>query len=156
MSPDKLSEKRNEWAWIAQSKAQFGPARYSENWARKSSRQSKCAFCFSSGSRIVSPWYNYHAPLTSNPDKTPGIVVRFARQSIRDDWFSNRHKLSVANSDVRIQENLNMQRQQLLWEAKQWPREHDFHFVWHNGGKVLARWREGESVVIRSRSDLTA
>ncbi|KAH9380087.1 hypothetical protein HPB48_009916 [Haemaphysalis longicornis] len=95
--------------------------------------------------------------LPSKPDKTPGIIVRFTRQTVRDKWLQNKKKLVEAKSDVFIQENLTKQTRTLLWETKKWAEEKGFRFVWHSYGKVLVRRCEGErAVVVRSRNDLSA
>lgn len=95
--------------------------------------------------------------LPSKPDKTPGIIVRFARQAVRDDWFNNRKKLKEAhkNENVYIQENLTKQTRTLLWEAKQWALDKNYRFVWQSGGKVLIRKKEGDTaVVVKSKNHL--
>lgn len=95
--------------------------------------------------------------LPSKPDKTPGVIVRFTRQAVRDDWFEARKKLKAADSAVYIQENLTKQTRKLLWETKQWARENNFRFVWHSNGRVLVRRREGDkTIVIKSQRSLEA
>lgn len=93
--------------------------------------------------------------LPSKPDKTPGVIVRFTRQAVRDNWFEARKKLKTADSDVYIQENLTKQTRKLLWETKQWARESNFQFVWHSNGKVLVRRTEGDkAIVVKSQRSL--
>ncbi|KAH9359805.1 hypothetical protein HPB48_015818 [Haemaphysalis longicornis] len=77
--------------------------------------------------------------LPSNSDKIAAIIVRFARRSVRDDWYDARKKLTEAKSLVYIQENLTKQSRTLLWETKQWANENHFRFVWHRKGKTLVR-----------------
>lgn len=93
--------------------------------------------------------------LPSKPDKTPGVIVRFTRQAVRDDWLEARKKLKEADAEVYIQENLTKQTRNLLWETKQWARESNFKFVWHSNGKVLVRRKEGDkAIVVKSQKCL--
>lgn len=93
--------------------------------------------------------------LPSKPDKTPAVIVRFARQATRNAWFEARKKHRETESDVYIQANMTKQTRTLLWETKQWAQERNFRFVWHNNGKVLIRRNEGDrAIVVRSKHDL--
>lgn len=98
--------------------------------------------------------------LPARPDKLPGIIVRFAQQSIRDKWWESRRVLRRGNGDSRrdmlfIQENLTKQNRALLWTTKEWARNKDYRFVWHSGGKILVRKKEGErAIVVKCEADL--
>ncbi|KAH8033190.1 hypothetical protein HPB51_008075 [Rhipicephalus microplus] len=86
--------------------------------------------------------------------KTPGIIVRYVRQSVRDEWLHNRSKLREKKSNLFIQENLTSQSRQLLREAKEWARENRYKYAWHKNGKILLRKSDGDSVlVVRHRTD---
>lgn len=86
--------------------------------------------------------------------KTPGIIVRYVRQSVRDEWLHNRSKLREKKSSLFIQENLTSQSRQLLREAKEWARENRYKYAWHKNGKILLRKSDGDSVlVVRHRTD---
>lgn len=86
--------------------------------------------------------------------KTPGIIVRYIRQSVRDEWLHNRSKLREKKSNLFIQENLTSQSRQLLREAKEWAKENGYKYAWHKNGKILLRKGDGDSVlVVRHRSD---
>ncbi|KAH8008648.1 hypothetical protein HPB51_000417 [Rhipicephalus microplus] len=92
--------------------------------------------------------------LPAKPNKTPGIIVRFAQQSIRDKWLGRRKALRDA-SNVSITENMTQQNRELLRNAKDWAQNNGYRFSWHCNGKILVRKREGDSaVVIRRLGDL--
>lgn len=91
--------------------------------------------------------------LPSKAERTPGIIVRFSQQSVRDSWLHSRKKLRDTKSEVMIQENLTKQTRTLLREAKQWARENDVRFVWCANGKVLMRRRDGFPAVLVKRKE---
>lgn len=94
--------------------------------------------------------------LSAKPGKTPGIIVRFSRNDVRDEWFAKRLKLRTAESPVFLQENLTKHCRLLLFEAKKWAREQGFQFAWHRNGKILVRRKDGDPArLIRSVGDLT-
>lgn len=86
--------------------------------------------------------------------RIPGIIVRYLRQSVRDQWLDSRSKLREKKSKVFFQENMTSYNRQLLREAKDWAKVNGYKFVWHRNGKILLRKTEGDSViVVRHRSD---
>ncbi|KAH6937632.1 hypothetical protein HPB50_002547 [Hyalomma asiaticum] len=84
--------------------------------------------------------------------KTPGIIVRYVRQSIRDEWLRNRSKLREKKSNLFIQENFTSQSRQLLREAKEWAKENKYKYAWHKNEKILLRKSDGESVLVARHS----
>lgn len=93
--------------------------------------------------------------LPSRADKIPGIIVRFAHQTTRDEWLSKRQILRKSKDDAYIQENLAKQDRALLWETKEWAKTTNYRYVWYNNGHVLVRKKDRELVhVIRSVDDL--
>lgn len=93
--------------------------------------------------------------LPSKPDKTPGIIVRFANQGTRDKWLEGRRKLTRGQNSVYLQENLTTSDKALLWMTKEWAKANGYRYVWFRSGKVFIRKGEGEqALVIRSKSDL--
>lgn len=91
------------------------------------------------------------------PDKVPGIVVRFARQSVRDKWLDCRRKLRRSETAVHIMENLTKQNKTLLWLVKEWAKSSQYQYTWHRDGKIFVRKRDGErAIVVRCEDDLTA
>lgn len=93
----------------------------------------------------------HHRP--SKADMTPGIIVRFSRQSVRDSCLHSSKKLRDAKSEMMIQENLTKQTRTLLWEAKQWVRENDVCVVWCANAKVLMRRKDGFPAVLAKRRE---
>lgn len=61
--------------------------------------------------------------LPARPGNIPGVIVRFIRQTTRDQWFENIHKLKVNNSSVFILENLTSRNKHLLGMVKEWAKE---------------------------------
>lgn len=82
--------------------------------------------------------------LPAKPGRVPGIILRFARQDTREEWFEKRRALSTHSSQVYIQENLTKHSRELLFEAKKWAKEHDFQYVWHRNARIFLRRRDGE------------
>lgn len=94
--------------------------------------------------------------LASRPDKTPGIIVRFASQATRDLWLDKRANLNRARSKVYISENLTQQEKSLLWETKEWAKAKRYQFVWYRNGKVFVREKDGaRSYLIATKDDLS-
>lgn len=63
--------------------------------------------------------------LSARQDKVPGIIIRFARQSVRETWFERRRTLAhksvsdgASQGDVLILENLTKQNRALLYDTK--------------------------------------
>lgn len=93
--------------------------------------------------------------LPTRPNKTPGIIVRFFRQSTRDTWLEKRKALRNNSSTVSITENMTKHNRELLRLTKEWAESNDYRFSWHCNGKVLVRKSElANAVVIRSAADL--
>lgn len=94
--------------------------------------------------------------LPSRPDKIPGIIVRFARQSSRELWLEQRKKLKGIKPYVYIQENMTKRNRELLSAAKEWSNTSQYKYVWHRNGSVLVRKADGERAhVVRCRDDLS-
>lgn len=93
--------------------------------------------------------------LPARPDKPPGIIIRFTRQSVRDNWFGKKRNLKPAETTAHIQENMTRQSKALLWSAKQWAREHNFKYVWHRNGAIFVRKTDGErALLVKSENEL--
>lgn len=93
--------------------------------------------------------------LPARPNKTPGIVVRFTRQALRDKWLDSRRKLKRSETTVHILENLTKHNRALLWSARQWARNKQYRYVWHRDGKVFVRRSDGErAFLIKCEEDL--
>lgn len=82
--------------------------------------------------------------LPSKPGKIPGIILRFARQDMCEEWFEKRHGLSTLPSQVYIQENLTKHSRDLVFEVKKLSKEHDFQYVWHRNARIFVRCRDRE------------
>lgn len=94
--------------------------------------------------------------LPSRLDKVPTIIIRFARQSVRDQWLQNKKKLSGTKPDVFIAENMTKQNRALFWVAKDWAKTSEFRYVWHRNGSILVRKRDGEQAyVVKNEGDLS-
>lgn len=78
----------------------------------------------------------------------PGVIVKFTRQSVRDQWLENKRKLKRNEKTFYLQENMTRHNRALLYAAKIWAREKNYHFVWHKNGSILARKRDGNRVVV--------
>lgn len=93
--------------------------------------------------------------LPSRPEKTPGIIVRFANQEMRDKLLEKRHELKKAAPQVFVQENLTKHARALLFEAKRWAKDHNFEYTWHRNGRILVRRKDGEKAwLIKNSGDL--
>lgn len=93
--------------------------------------------------------------LPSKVGKIPGIIVRFARLSLRDKWLEARKALKKAKSPVLITENMTKHNRDLLRFTREWAMENRYRFSWHANGKVFVRRSEGEhAIVIRCQDDL--
>lgn len=87
--------------------------------------------------------------------KIPGIIVRFARLSLRDKWLEARKALKTAKSPVSITENMTKHNRDLLRLTREWAMANRYSFSWHANGKVFVRRSEGDpAIVIRRQDDL--
>ncbi|XP_077496226.1 uncharacterized protein LOC144114486 [Amblyomma americanum] len=93
--------------------------------------------------------------LPAKPGKTRGVIVRFAKQEVRDAWLAKRQALRDDNTGKYMCENMTRYTRTLLTVAKEWAKESGYAFVWHVNGKVLVRKQAGaRAVVIRDKDDL--
>lgn len=94
--------------------------------------------------------------LPVKPDKTPGIIIHYNRQSDRDLWFAARQKLRAAKHQASILENMTTRNRYLLRKTKDWATENGFHFAWHSNGKILLRKKEADrAVAVTSEAHLS-
>lgn len=94
--------------------------------------------------------------LPAKPGYTKAVIVRFARQDLRDAWLEKRKALRDSEGKRYITENMTKRSKALLVAVKAWAKSHDYDFAWHSNGKVLVRRRPGDSaVVIKCESDLS-
>lgn len=93
--------------------------------------------------------------LPSNPNRVPGVIVRFSRQTTRDRWLASKSNLRRTETTIYVQENMTRQNRALLSATKTWAREHGYQFAWHKNGKILVRKKAGDrAVVIESEGKL--
>lgn len=96
----------------------------------------------------------YHR-LPAKANKTPGIIIRFQSQKLRDMWLKKRRLMREKDAKVYFSENLTRRARALLWTAKQWARDNGFRYVWYANGKILIRRKDGEpSRVVNDASQL--
>lgn len=88
-------------------------------------------------------------------DKTPGIIVRFTRQAVRDSWLNKRNKLKDSHPRMFIQENLTRHNRELLQATKNWAKASGFKYAWYTHGKVLLRRSDGANAIhVKCSEDL--
>lgn len=93
--------------------------------------------------------------LPTKPDKVPGIIIRFTKQSMRDAWLKEKEKLKGSEPCIFLQENLTRQNRELLRAAKERAKEKDYCFAWHKHGKILVRKDDGTRIIrIKAMTDL--
>lgn len=85
--------------------------------------------------------------LPSKQNKTPGIIIRSAQQSVRDLWLEARKELRNSSSNALITESMTNQNRELLRHARDWAKNNDYKFSWHCNGKILIRRKEGDSAI---------
>ncbi|KAH6943390.1 hypothetical protein HPB50_020887 [Hyalomma asiaticum] len=61
-------------------------------------------------------------------DKAPGIIVHFAKQSVREEFLSKRHVLKESKQQCYILENLTKANRILLGQTKAWAKDHGYSF----------------------------
>lgn len=98
--------------------------------------------------------------LRSRQDDSPGpLLVRFTRQSTRDEWvqrrrvmrdFSTRHLGWQENDShkIFIGEAMSGTNKLLYWLARQKRTAGKIKYVWFSGGKVKCRREDGQQVVV--------
>uniref|UniRef100_A0A6M2D2E2 Putative crack-1 is transposable element n=2 Tax=Rhipicephalus microplus TaxID=6941 RepID=A0A6M2D2E2_RHIMP len=87
--------------------------------------------------------------------KVPGIIVRFTKQAIRDQWIRNKKNLKDSHPPIFMQENLTRRNRELLQATKECAKDKGYKFVWYLNGKVLVRKSEGVNAVhVKGKSDL--
>lgn len=92
--------------------------------------------------------------LPARPEKIPGIIVRFAKQATREQWFDKRKTLNRTDEDGYILENMTKQNRALLWSAREWARQSNYRYCWHRNGKIFLRRKDGDGVIlIKSEAD---
>lgn len=95
--------------------------------------------------------------LSARPGKERGLIIRFARQELRDAWLEKRKVLRERREGISITENMTNHARILLNYAKAWAEGVGYAFAWHSNGKILVRKRSGDpSIVITSEDDLHA
>lgn len=95
--------------------------------------------------------------LNARPGKERGLIVRFARQELRDAWLEKRKVLRERQEPISISENMTNHARTLLTYARAWAQDAGYAFVWHANGKVLIRKKTGDpSIVVTSEADLSA
>lgn len=93
--------------------------------------------------------------LPARPEKTPGIIARFTRQTTRDSWLKAKNKLRNEEPPIFIQENMTRQNRDLLRTVKEWTKDSGYRFAWHTDGKILIRKDEGTRILrVKSANDL--
>lgn len=93
--------------------------------------------------------------LPAKPNKVPGVIIKFTRQVVRDQWLEKKYKLKRNETSIYLQENLTRQNRALLYATKTWARENNYQYVWHKNGSILTRKRDGDRArVIRNEEDL--
>lgn len=93
--------------------------------------------------------------LPARPGRTRGIIVRFARQELRDTWLAKRGVLRNSEDRVFICENMTSRSRGLLSAAKQWLKQSGYKYAWHANGKILVRRATGDSAtIIKCEDDL--
>lgn len=93
--------------------------------------------------------------LPAKPNKVPGIIIKFTRQIVRDQWLEKKRRLNRNETTIYLQENLTRYNRALLYTTKTWARENSYQFVWHKNGTIFARKRDGDrALVIRREEDL--
>lgn len=86
--------------------------------------------------------------LPARRDKIPGIICCFAKRADRENWWENRKKLVRSDESPFILENVTRRARALLFEAKNWAKEANFKYVWHNNGRVLVRKADRDKVAV--------
>lgn len=93
--------------------------------------------------------------LPAAKDKVPGVIVRFAKQAIRDSFLEKRNELRKSEDPCHILENLTKKNRLLLGTTKVWAKNHGYKYVWHKNGKVYVRQKDGEKAIrVRNESEL--
>ncbi|CAN7994975.1 unnamed protein product [Ixodes pacificus] len=93
--------------------------------------------------------------LPARPGRTRGIIVRFARQELRDTWLAKRGVLRNSEHRVFICENMTSRSRGLLSAAKEWLKQSGYKYAWHANGKILVRRATGDSAtIIKCEDDL--
>lgn len=95
--------------------------------------------------------------LNARPGKERGVIVRFARQKLRDAWLEKRKVLRERQEPISFTENMTNHARTLLTYTKAWAQEAGYAFAWHSNGKVLIRKKTGDPpIVVTSEADLSA
>lgn len=93
--------------------------------------------------------------LPCKADKIPGVIIRFARQSVKELWLEKRKLLATIQTGLYMSENLTAHNRTLLKTAKDWAHDNQFLFAWHRNGKVFVRKEEGDRAhLIKCVADL--
>lgn len=83
----------------------------------------------------------------------PTVLVQFYSKTTRDIWLKNGRKAKL--NKILFFENMCPYYRSLHKEAKNRATTHKYEFVWFSGGRVLARKKENDNIiVIRSKDDL--
>lgn len=93
--------------------------------------------------------------LPAKSGKIPGIIVRFEKQTVRDQWLQKKQELKEKGKGIYLCENMTRRNRSLLYAVKDWAKINNYRFVWHSNGKILIRRKEGDSAyVIKNEADL--
>lgn len=89
-------------------------------------------------------------------DKTPGIVVRFTRQTVHDKWLDCQCNLKGSDTPIHILENPSIQNKMLLWVTKQCARDKQYGYMWHRDGTLFVpRDDGGRAFLVKAMEDLS-
>lgn len=88
-------------------------------------------------------------------DRVPGIIVRLARQSLKEGFMGKRGELRKSDDPCYILENLTKKTRALLAATKEWGKNHNHKYVWHRNNKIYVKRNDGcRPFIVRCESDL--
>jgi hypothetical protein len=95
-----------------------------------------------------------------NSEKPPVLVVKFVRRIDKDKLlekrrarkgdFSTRHMGLATDNPVFLNEALTTMRRRLFLQAREVKKRLKYDYLWHRGGKIFMRKKNGERVVVIS------
>lgn len=94
--------------------------------------------------------------------RPPPIVVRFVRQTVRDEVihlrkvkrdFSTRHLGRDTDDRIYLSEEMSPGNKHLYWLARQKRAEGKMKYLWFAGGKIKYRRQDGSPVIIVNRKE---
>ncbi|KAH6923811.1 hypothetical protein HPB50_007496 [Hyalomma asiaticum] len=93
--------------------------------------------------------------IPSRSDRTPVVLVRFCKQSIKAQCIAKRSTLKQCIKGVKFFDNLTAQNKRLLWLTKARAAEAHYRFVWTKEGKIFARKEPSTRAIhINNENDL--